>query len=279
MIALRSLLTSLYACCACAVVSHGANASPLTLGPDTPDCPGSLSCTVPVEAIGKLTLRKGLVSIQGNRVQVQSSADDYLAPNQALTGFLVKVEAETEAIPPHITGLVYFQAGESLKEIDDPAAPDLIFKHDGATSGRIMSVDGGEMQVALANGSSLKLSLSTIKFVRSPRAFLFTIPVSQAHRRQGSAQPGFEAASITFKATTAPRALPASSILPEQPAGESILDNKLFPYGEGATTAGDKLNQPDLDEEDPITPVFKWSMPGVPGRRPFSNETNGAGGI
>lgn len=279
----RQLSTCLLAWSILTGFAAGAVAEPLSFSPDNDRSPSTLSCDVRLDSVGSLSLRSGVAIIRGNRINILSRPDDYLPAKTILTGFVVRVEADTVSKPAQVTGLAYFQSGESLRDLDDPHAVDLIFKHDGALSGRIAGIQGYDLRVIRLDGTTMPVDISTLKFIRSPRAFLFRIPINNSAEIPEAVAFNSDASSAVFKATVARRSLPLSSVLPAPPAdGEgqpgTTADGRLTKYGEGSTNHGD-MQLKSQDDDDPLVPVFKWSMPGIPRKRPYPYEPNGIGGI
>lgn len=255
-----------------ALLPPAAWAAPLSFSPDCAGSPSHLSCRLNADKLGNIVLRNGFAVIRGNAIDIEAASDMSPAAQPMLTGIVVRVEADTDSLPGRVTGIAYFLSGKSLAEIDDPGVKDVIFKRDGATTGRIAGVQGYELQVIREDGRTEPVDISTIKFVRSPRAFVFTIPLSSATTLPSSAAFKADAAGIAFRPTSTQRSLPLSSILPQRPPapdGSLLDDAPLSKFGEGATPPGGGPLYGDPDYDDPISPVFKWGpqpLPGMPAR-------------
>jgi hypothetical protein len=255
-----------------------AQALPLTYSSDA-GATGKLSCEVTVDHIGNLTFRKGLASVHGNSITIQSTPSEYMPPVTELSGVILRVEASLDVNPQAVTGLVYFQGGDSLKQLDDSRTLDLIFKHDGALSGRIAALKGYDLNVIKMDGSTAILDVSTVKYVRSPRAFVFTIPISGKVIAPDTVAFQREAYSAKFKATVNQSLLKSSSIVPGHAASNQagLPGSELSKYGDGTSLPNDDSPGKDVDDDDP-GPSFHWQMPGLPGRQ-FPYQPNRAGGI
>ncbi len=244
-----------------------AYSAPLTFTPDSDATPSSLNCEVSVEKVGAVLLNSGTATIQGDKIEIKAVAGEYLPAQPILNGFILKIEADTDAKPPAVTGLAYFQSGNMLRTFDEPQVPDLIFKHDGAVTGRIVRCRGYDMQIIRPDGRSEQIDVSTIKFIRSPRAFVFRIPITSTAALPEASSFKAEAASAVFKNSARQRSLPFSSVIPSRQSRDAATystadDGKLSRFGEGSANALDP-QLPDAEDEEPIGPVFKWQKPGI----------------
>lgn len=254
------------------LAAAGAEAAPISFQADSAASPASLSAQIKVERVGSLQLRNGSVLMKGGTIEVKDSCDDSAQPSTVLKGRLLRVESDPDAIPAQITGLAYFEEGPSLPEIDDPRTGDLIFKRDGALSGRITGLSGYDLQVVNPGGQKTTIDVSTVKFVRSPRAFLFRISIDAISVIPNTVAFRANASSLTFKSTARERSLPFSSILPER--SSQSADGRLSKCGEGASDT----DPADSDYDDGIIPTFKWGMTGLPFKPPLPGGS-GDGGI
>lgn len=244
-----------------------AYSAPLTFTPDSDAKPSSLNCEVSVEKIGAVSLNRGTAAIQGDKIEIKAVAGEYLPAQPILAGFILKIEADPYAKPPEVTGLAYFQSGNMLRNFDEPQVPDLIFKHDGAITGRIIGCRGYDMQIIRPDGRTAQIDVSAIKFIRSPRAFVFRIPITSTTALPESSSFEAEAASAVFKNSAPQRTLPFSSVIPSRQNKEAATystadDGKLSRFGEGSANALDP-QCPDAEDEEPVGPVFKWQKPGI----------------
>jgi hypothetical protein len=244
-----------------------ARSATLTFTPDSEAKPSSVTCEVSVEKIGNVTLNGGTASIQGDKIEIKAIAGEYLPVQSILNGFVLKLEADTAAKPPEITGLAYFQSGELLRTFDDPQVADLIFKHDGAVTGRIIRTSGYDMQIVRPDGRGEQIDVSTVKFIRSPRAFVFRIPLTSRVPLLEASPFKAEAAVASFRNSAPQRSLPFSSVIPNrQNSGAGTFnttgDGKLSRFGEGSTNPLEP-QPPEAEDDQPIGPVFKWQKPGI----------------
>lgn len=269
MINSRIFLSAMLLCAtASLLLISSALPNPLVFSPETAGEPSKLRCDVTVKQIGKLSLEDGILSVRGNSVEVRARSA-YEPASLILHGIILQVETNLDTVPRQVTGLAYFNGGELIKDIDDPEAKDILFRHDGALSGKILGISGYDLSVATITGGVAKINTSTVKFVRSPRAFLFQIPLEHMDSALDAIPLTAQAQEAIFKPTARERTLPPNSILPARPP--------LQPSA-GLSEPPEYNTLKDLDEEDPRLPVFKWIMPGMPGQ-PSSFGQRNQGGI
>lgn len=246
-------------------VSPSLSAAPLSFDPEDANSRGSISCAVQTDKIDRLGLRNGMVVINGNVITVKSSPDGFLPPQAVLNGVIIRAEADTDSSSPKITGIAFFLSGAGLPAINDAGAEDVVFRHDGAISGRLVGINGDKIDFARKDGSHTAIDVSTVKFVRSPRALLFRIPLTSSKLLPESMPFQASADNATFTPTTAKRSLPLSSIIPKPP-GDAPVDTTagggLERFGDGTSRSGDH-ELPAETDYDEIPTVFRWQKAGI----------------
>jgi hypothetical protein len=204
-----ALLLSSLTTCACAAT--------LSFSPNGEATAGSVACDVPVSGIGALTLQDGRSVIRGSVIEVQSATNPNLPPQVVLSGTVIHLEVVPSSANTQITGLALFAGGTLLPQLDDPSATELIFRPTGALRGRVGSVQGTVLQMNASNGIRQNIDIDSVLFIRSPRAFTFTLST----RRPSSSSVGdpFTADVImaSFKPTATRREVSASSVVPDHP--------------------------------------------------------------
>ncbi|GEM_PF-2989952 len=263
----QKTLTVLAAAGQMLVLSGAALPAPLAFRPDTGGQPGSVSCQVPVDKLAALSL-KALFTVTNNSVTLTGAADEYMEPTDLLHGVVIKVEADTASNPGKVTGLVYFQSGQGLRQIDSPEVDDVVFRREGSISGRIVEATPARLVMVTKDGGRVRIDTGDVKYVRSPRAFMFVIPLAAGPQLPDAAPFVAEAAGGELKPTVGQRSLPMSSIVPE-----SLKKQRLWPdttsdgdpdsYRRASIRDNDSPLPEGEEEDDPLTPVFKWQPNGI----------------
>jgi len=144
-----------------------------------------INCRLRVDKIGALDLVDAEVVINNNSVQVRPGPTA-LDPSPLLQGVVLKVDRASTASGANreMSGLVLFQSGDRIGQLNDqdfshadavpPAPAEFVFSKSGSITGQITGVRSGMLTVQSA-GRSTDIGLDSIVYVRSPRAFVFTI--------------------------------------------------------------------------------------------------------
>ena len=115
-LALALLQLTIGACAGLAVpITFGATGSQIT----------TIEGDIPVRSIGGVLLPKGSVSISGNTIDVGAVPEWLFDKHTVLSGVLINPTLNTTGDRATITGLVYFQTGEWLKNLGRNQAPKL----------------------------------------------------------------------------------------------------------------------------------------------------------
>lgn len=156
----------------CLVWQNGAQAASLHYMPKS----GSLSCAIPVERLSGVDLPNGFAIIHGDKIVIKAPDDYYGEPSEVLAGHVFKVEIDSNASPFTVSGLAYFNSGPALSRLDPFGRSDLIFTHSGTVQGRIKDfLKDGSLVVSTLGRRSRTVDARSIIYMRSPRAFVFTV--------------------------------------------------------------------------------------------------------
>lgn len=222
---------------------------------------GSLSCSWPLPGLGNLRLADGQAVLNGREIVVLDSTSAYGQARTVLSGLVLKAEAQATARQCTLTGLVYFNAGDYLDRLGDPAAADLLFTQGGTIRGRIEKLEGDSLVVAGTPGARHAVKLSAVMLVRSPRAFIFTI-IGRTGRPVARDEPfSAEIESATMKVSSNLATIPAGSVIPR--VNSDPLDGESLDFSK----AGDILDELEEESDLPRLPFrIRPSMPGFPAK-------------
>ena len=210
--------------------------------------PGSnlptINCRLPVHKIGSLQLDDAQAVIEQGSVYIRAS---YMGPSAEplLRGRVIRLDdaGTASGAMRKMSGLVLFHSGQMLGQLNEGdgyhsqfgVAPipmeEFIFRKTGSLSGQILSVSGDQMTVC-SRGLVTTIPLDSVSYVRSPRAFLFTIsgtPSSDQSRTQVQ--------DVAFQPTVTAQAL-GDQVVVGRRADDPLLDDDepLFPQQPRAIT-------------------------------------------
>ncbi len=234
------------------LAGSGVLSAPLHFSPDGDANAGLLDCQLPISALGPLSLRNGSVQIGGNVIAV-SASPEYLAPLRViLSGCVIRTEETRMTSDVRLTGLAFFDSGQMLSQIEDASQEDLVFRNDGALRGRILSADSNQLTISSADGSRRTIDCSTILFIRSPRAFTFTVTGRHVREALAGGEILGESEVLSFRPTAPQRVLSPTSILPTHTAdldgeAEGNEDNDIW-------TFSNSIAPPASDPGEPFLP-------------------------
>lgn len=198
-----------------------ATASPASFTPGSGSDNGYIKCTVPLSAIGGLPLKNGSAIINGRVITIKGAPEYSDEPETMLAGSVLRAEANTNATPCYLTGLVCFLMGSSLPLIDDNATPDMVFRNDGHIQGRILGVENNDIILAIA-GKQERIDLSSVLYIRSPRVFVLKINTKGNQKLDKDSPFLVDAESASLRPTSSPRSVSLGSIIPQKKPEESI---------------------------------------------------------
>jgi hypothetical protein len=223
-------------------------------GLDSTNTP-AINCRLPVKQIGSIALNDAFATITDNFIEVQynNPAD----PEPLLTGKVIRLDdtGTTFGANRQMSGLVVFQSGQMLgRLLESPAASsdnfgtgvaasqsvlpgdEMIFSRDGSMTGQIVGID--KANLILKDRAAMRtVSLDAVTYVRSPRAFVFTLsgrPSRDNMRRT-------EVQSVAFQPTLSSVAL-NDEVIVGQPA-ESIFGDDEPPLGEPVPASITRMRQ------------------------------------
>jgi hypothetical protein len=197
---------------------------------------GSFSCN----KLANINLDNGVVTVRGNRIYIQAVPQYYETPRLLLSGYVLRAEDDSTAKEKEFVGLAYFTEGEYIDRLDNLDNPDLIFKNDGAVQGQISSINEKEVQLRQRFNNTLTLPLEAITFIRSPRAFTFSIIDNEDISSKDKSKLDY----LVFKPTNQTLSLPSTSII-----GKPAKKKSFF-------SSDEEDVQEDEEDETPIR--FFW---------------------
>ena len=206
-----------------ALICAPARASTCVLTYACGDYTGTISCVAPISNVSGVVLQDGVLVIQGVNIAVRTSVD---ANNtyDVLVGKVVRSEVVPDSNNGQVTVLAVFTGGTLIRQFDDPCQEELVFRNNGALTGRIADVNDSSLSVIFKDKTINNISFASVLYVRSPRAFVFNIALCQP----GSTKSGdsFKAniEGVLVKPTTAKRVVEVSSVAPKAIDSDSEFD-------------------------------------------------------
>jgi hypothetical protein len=242
-----SLTVTLVACglfIAGLALSQPAIAWPLKFYPNGDGNAGYVRCAIPVTAVGSQVLSSAKAVIEGRRISINQGS------SSLLSGIVIRAEYSQQASGLGIKGLVFFNDGSLLSDLDDATVDDLVFRSDGSVTGRITGIGVNGLSIRKATGEVVSMEMPNVYFIRSPKAFTFATNDDRASQPQGTNPFTAEVPALTFKATSSRRSYSMTSIVPhkdddddldtvskfptqvdlKEPADESLLERRLMPH-------------------------------------------------
>lgn len=265
---------------------------PLNMVTAGKDVGQSIETRIDTEKMGLILLRNGLVKMQGKNITVHSVPEWLFDRQKVLSGKMISSKFGGTST---ISGLVYFFEGDYLSHLDKQRNKDSITLTDGRVfTGKVASINdqsitfrtlpGGKIA-----GTSQDFQFSDIKLLDSPRAYFFTIPVSDVKLTDGASGLAADAKAITFVPTGALRktgwfnqkakAIEPKSTLPGTEGGPTkaqiatlvMLDiiNDISPAiiapivgAYGSSSANKYLQQFNVQQNASGAPVFPYGRVG-----------------
>lgn len=182
---------------------------------------GTLRGDAPLALLGGLPLRNGSVVINDKVVSIKCTPEEFgETPRTVLAGSVLRAESTASGANSSMTGLVVFLMGEWIQHLDDPNAPDVLFRNEGQVRGKIIGRDGDNVIVQTADGAEKKVALSTVLYIRSPRVFVFTIQAKNKGVVEKDTPFNATSISSTLRPTSTPRSVSLSSVVPRKPGEE-----------------------------------------------------------
>lgn len=149
-----------------------------------------INATVSADQIGKLQVKGGQVLITGNRIDVLFATADITqkpsADQTALSGVVVQTQVQQdERGHKRIDGIAFFDSGKKLSTIDQPSTLESVTLTDGTKcSGHITQLTNSHCVVRTSSGNRT-ISTGDIRTINSPRAFTFSIPLTNESEASG----------------------------------------------------------------------------------------------
>jgi hypothetical protein len=141
---------------------------------------GALVAKLPMDKLGSIALPHGRAAINGNDIELTIVPEYQFDRRTILNGFAFNTKITASEKQTLISGIAYFNDGEWLRYIDDEKAYDILQTDQGEVTGKITGFDNNELQVDMADGTHRQIASASVSDIRSPRAFAFTVPITQA---------------------------------------------------------------------------------------------------
>ncbi len=190
--------------------------TPLVYMAPTENQNGSFQGELPIKRIGSLQLPKAVVQFAGEQVNVLAVPDWLFDRSLVLSGPLVKAQVDMQGQSSNVHGLVYFLEGLWLTNLGSATAIDVIDTVSGEQlRGRIRSVLDNAFAFKPDNGPMRRLPFADIKNIRSPRAYVFSIPADMGKLAPAGNAVQFDSNSISFAPTFGSAALIHNARVPK----------------------------------------------------------------
>ncbi|MBX9571684.1 MAG: hypothetical protein K2X77_22520 [Candidatus Obscuribacterales bacterium] len=234
-------------------------AGPISFTPNGISNCGAIKGEVNVKALGSLSVRSGVATINGRVITLKACSEFTETPQTVLVGSILRSEANPTSSPPSVTGLALFLLGDWIEQIDDPSNPDLIFRSNGQLQGRIIGIENDSIALRRADGKQESVPLNSILYLRSPRVFVFKIDLRTKDALEKDSAFQALAHDASFRPTAAARSM-SGSVIPEKAAQEQ--QNSALGNLSGAKTAT-PLSVFEDDSDSGFQPSF-----GIPAKKP-----------
>jgi hypothetical protein len=165
---------------------------------------GSVETAMPLDKLGSVPLPRGRFWLRGNSAEVTVVPEWQFDPRTALTGPVLDTRLSTTKAGGVVTGIVFFDNGEWINYYDDPHSIDTVNTKTGSTSGRITSINNGLITLKTVGGQTALIALTDATAIRSPRAFIFSIPTTPLQQSVEGEPPYAEARTVALTPTATP---------------------------------------------------------------------------
>ncbi|MBK9141832.1 MAG: hypothetical protein IPM23_05000 [Candidatus Melainabacteria bacterium] len=201
----RPAALSIFASLSLAIaVQAAARAGSIEVVPADKGTAATMSGRLQTGNLGMMKLNKGTVLLKGSTVEVGAVPDWLFDRHTVLKGTLLATPAAGGQKTSGLAGLVYFDRGEWLDNLDNSKRQDNLRLKDGSIlAGRIRSVNDSTVDFQDSLGKTRRIEKSDIDTVESPRAFYFEIPAENVKIDPASGKIDADATVINFTATTA----------------------------------------------------------------------------
>ena len=217
----------------------------------------AIRCRVPVTRIGQLQLGDSVAVLTDHSMEVMSALNSIDMP-ALLRGLVLRAESDDTAGSDSrkMTGLVLFYGGILITELRQSTVADLVFRNEGSIEGQLIGSDQRFLMIRKSDGSIEKIRYDSIRYIRSPRAFMFTLTGKPVPHARLSAAARTTVQEITFQPTATITGVSLSSVVPHK---EDLLDEEDSPQ-----LPKDGLGMHTRDEDEVPNPFN-------PTRRSFPN--------
>lgn len=134
----------------------------------------SIEGNVSISRIAERNLSHGNVSVHDSIVELTDVGNDYSYSAVLLSGKIVKCAVTTQGGAVTIDGMIYFDGGTWLRDIDDTRAIEFAFYEGGFLRGRITAITKAAVAMDSA-GRREEIKLRDLIDMRSPRIYNFSI--------------------------------------------------------------------------------------------------------
>lgn len=210
--------------------SQSALSSPINFVPNGDNNAGTVKCEVPLNSLGKLALKSGCANISGKVISIKSATEFSEAPRTVLVGSVLRSEVNLSSEPPSVGGLALLLMGDWVDQVDDGKTLDLIFRKEGQIAGRILGLQDESITVALTDGKQLRVPISSVLYIRSPRVFVFKIALKSKQSISKDTEFVAETTDASFRPTSTARTL-TGSVIPQSQRNDDGLAGLNGPMG------------------------------------------------
>ncbi len=247
---------------------------------------------LPVSSIGSLLLPSGQITVEGQNVEVGAVPEWLFDRHTVLKGVLVQLDvagpagatAPTAPTTPTATtassalsGLVYFNGGDWLKNLRRGRAKETIETADGQTyQGQITGITKDQIAIDLLPGQSKNIALANVKNIVSPYSYRFSAPAGEVKLSPDTGTTICDAGIVTFAPSSSQPRL--ASMFTSRP-GSSTPVLKL-PKSDLAGTEGGITKKAiafmiTADAVNTIAPAIAIPLTATLGIRRAENTLNG----
>jgi hypothetical protein len=161
------------------LIAGEAQAAQLLYSPDgTADGAGAIDTALPLSKIEGVPLQRGTFTVHGNIAEITTVPEWQFDHRSVLDGRVLDTRKTGAPGRASITGIIFFDAGEWIGYFDDKSAVETITTDKGTLAGRITGLSNLDLELTQLNGQHIAVPLSSVRELRSPRAFRFQIPLS-----------------------------------------------------------------------------------------------------
>lgn len=236
--------------------------TPITLARPAPTIGANgpaIICKVPVRSLAGLVLNDSVAVISGKQIEIRAASDDSSMIAPAFHGVVIKADAPESMADGEreLTGLALFTGGNLFLELGNRGGEDMVFRNEGTVMGEVIGHNLDALVMRQRDGQRITVPLTSVNYIRSPRAFLFTLTGRPVRDKATGKMMRTQVDAITFQPTfieNLTRSTP-TSILPEKKYDE-YDDSEDEPSGFAVTSSQSRyspaLGNPVFDNNRPL---------------------------